>query len=805
MAGTELTVVGWFATTIIGNIINKARSVLGSNRALQTEIENRLTDLEKNSLPLVDAIFEEASKSPIKNRGLIKWMDNLRNEAYKIRDGLDDLEAKRFRESLKGKNKVTKFGYSTGKYLKTLIFSDSELEAFKSAVDEFCKIFMRLPEFINLLHEHRTTATTEHNNTNRWETSSYLDPDAMIFGRDTEIYFILDIILNCQLVCFPNGNQDERERRESTSEVGREGKFQERGKIKSSEVGREGTSQKKSYIKSSEIAQSKKEKSTESEQNSVCISDWKLPVLPIYGLGGVGKTTIAKIVYNNKEVVEGFDLRVWVYISKKFDVKIIMKNIVESVQGSIATGENLDSLSKQTIKCKLIKTITNKRFFLVLDDVHDHDGIESILSEDLFPILRNGAPGSFVLITTQSEPVAKTIGNMPNIISLDVLEPEWFLLLFKYYAFGELFSFDKESGSSSISCKNNTAKAQLNNLTEVELSDLESIATKIAEKLHGLPLAGRVIGKMLYTKLDKSHWNKTLKSNWWDDESTSREILASLSIGYKDLDPDVQQCFRFCSIFPKHYEFDRNTLVQMWMAHDDDFIQPNLADLYKMETRLEDIGRDRFDKLVERSFFQLTVNDGKYVMHDLIRELAIAVSQKQKFYHVESLHDKIPKVTHHMGIYCDGSYMKEKITLFNPVDTNLKTLILFGNLRDISEQSFCNFVGKSKGLRLLDLSNAKMMPQPSKEKTKSRPRASKHIVSSSNRYMPMLVDNICQLSHLRFLDLSFSDAHFLPNEFCQLYHLQVLDLRGLNFLELPKHMNKLVNLRHLYGSANTLS
>ncbi|KAJ3705266.1 hypothetical protein LUZ61_008971 [Rhynchospora tenuis] len=765
MVGPELTVGGWFATSMIRNIIDMARSVLGSNHALQTEIEKRLTDLEKYSLPLLIATIEETSKSPTKNRGLIKWMDNLRNDAYNIRDALDDLEAKRFRESLKGKNKVTKFGYSTGKYLKTLIFSDDDLKAFILAVDKFSRNFKQLPEFINLLREYRSNANTENSKINRNPTSSFLDPNKKIFGRDLEIYFVLDIILNCQLVC------SDQEMSNIDSIIGEQPfGMTTYGKEESSEVGRERKGEEKSNMKSS------------GEQNSVSIRNWKLPVLPICGTGGVGKTTVAQIVYNNQIVVERFDLRVWVYVPEKFNVVIIMKNIVDSVRASCSstdTRTKSDSVIRQIIESELIETIRNKRFFLVFDDIPY--GSESILNNDLFPVLGNGAPGSFVLVTTQSKRVSKTIGNMPIIILLDVLEPEWFDLLFKSYAFGELFSFNLESGSCLISCKHNATIAQVNNLTEDKLSYLESIATKIAEKLHGLPLAGRVIGNMLYNKLDNGqYWEEILKSNWWDNESTSQEILASLEIGYRDLGPELQQCFKFCSIFPKRYVFDKHILVQMWLAHDFDFVQPNEGESFKLnskEIKLEDIGGERFDKLVERSFFQATVNDDKYVMHDVIRELAIAVSRKEDFYYVNRLDNKISNViTRHMGINCDGSNEED----ISPICTNLRTVILFGNWIKYSDKSIRNIVGKSNSLRLLDLS---------------------YIGIKKNA--PFYA--ISRQSHLRFVDLSFSGIDFIPDIFCALYHLQVLDVRGCEFKELSTHMNELINLRYLYASAETLS
>ncbi|KAJ4760764.1 NB-ARC domain-containing disease resistance protein [Rhynchospora pubera] len=215
-----------------------------------------------------------------------------------------------------------------------------------------------------------------------------------------------------------------------------------------------------------------------------------------------------------------------------------------------------------------------------------------------------------------------------------------------------------------------------------------------------------------------------------------------------------------------------------------------------MEIKLEDIGGERFDKLVERSFFQATVNDGKYVMHDLIRELAIAVSRKEEFYYVNCLDNKISDViTRHMGINSDGSNEEE----ISPICTNLRTMILFGNWIKYTGESIRNIFGKSNGLRLLDLSYIAI------KESGPRPGFLDSVLSHNEIKEIATVDAICRHSHLRYVDLSFSGIEFIPNEFCELYHLQVLDVRGCNLIRLPEKMNELINLRHLYASAETLS
>ncbi|KAJ4745470.1 Disease resistance protein RGA2 [Rhynchospora pubera] len=766
MTGFELIVGGRFASSIIGKIIDAARSYLGNNYDLQSGTTDMLTSLE-NSLPQIQAAIELASKRPITNRGLATWLNSLKNAAYEAEDVLDDLETKRTRESSKGKNKFFEIVSSSGKIIKTLILSDKELKGLKSSVNKLCQISMGVGDFINLLQHEYINAKPEYTGTHTRETSSNLDPNAKIFGRDKELSFILDIILNYQ---FLQGNSDQQPESRSILTQGNPQLPYQRevqvtnsfwgngailraskwflcltrfGKENKNDVRREGKNQEMSNIKLSV-----------GRQNSVCIMDWTLPVLPIFGLGGVGKTTIAKMVYNNERVADSFSIRAWVYVSEYFDAKKIMKEIVLSLGG----GSNVNTIMDlYNIEKKLIETIKNRRFFLVLDDLHD--GIEFTWN-GLLSVLGNGAPGSIVLVTTQSEHVAKTIGNMPNIITLHVLESKCFEQLLEYYALGEL-----QNPSQWQYC-----------LEEEELTALKLIAKRIAAKLHGLPLVGEVIGKLLRTQLERVHWENDLKSEWWDDEHALKGIIPSLGIGYMDLDPELKQCFAFCSIFPKNYVFDRNRLVQMWMSHG--FIQPNEMETNKLDKgdiRLEDVGGKYFDKLVSRSLFQATISDGKYIMHDLIRDLAIAVSSNE-FCYVKNDDGYLPSSARHLAIDSDNS----KIEGETQNNTRLRSLILFGNWKNYGDESIRSIFAKSNSLRLLDLS---------------------YIGIETNA----TIYAICLLSHLRYVDLSFSGIKLIPDEFCLLWHLQVLDVRGCNFQKLPKGMNKLINLRHLYANVETIS
>ncbi|XP_078169391.1 putative disease resistance protein At3g14460 [Carex rostrata] len=216
----------------------------------------------------------------------------------------------------------------------------------------------------------------------------------------------------------------------------------------------------------------------------------------------------------------------------------------------------------------------------------------------------------------------------------------------------------------------------------------------------------------------------------------------------------------------------------MWISQG--FIQPIKEEkgrLEKGEIRLEDIGRKWFAKLVDRIFFQPTVSDGKYVMHGLVRDLAIAVSSNE-FCFVKSHDKRLPSSARHLGIDCDNSEIDWKCE--NNSSARLRSVILFGNWTNGNDKFISNILANYKSLRVLGSSS---------------------IVLETNDP----INAACQLGHLRFLDLSSTGIMSIPDEFCSLCHLEVLDVRGCNFGKLPKRMNQLINLRHLYASSDTIS
>uniref|UniRef100_F6GYF5 Disease resistance RPP13-like protein 1 n=1 Tax=Vitis vinifera TaxID=29760 RepID=F6GYF5_VITVI len=180
----------------------------------------------------------------------------------------------------------------------------------------------------------------------------------------------------------------------------------------------------------------------------------KVSVISIVGMGGIGKTTLAQIIYKDGRVENRFEKRVWVCVSDDFDVVGITKAILESITKHPCEFKTLELLQE-----KLKNEMKEKNFFLVLDDVWNEKSPRWDLLQAPFSV---AARGSVVLVTTRNETVASIMQTMPS-YQLGQLTEEQCWLLLSQQAFKNL---------NSNACQN-----------------LESIGWKIAKKCKGLPLA----------------------------------------------------------------------------------------------------------------------------------------------------------------------------------------------------------------------------------------------------------------------------------------------------------------------------
>ncbi|KAL4560374.1 hypothetical protein LXL04_032524 [Taraxacum kok-saghyz] len=286
-------------------------------------------------------------------------------------------------------------------------------------------------------------------------------------------------------------------------------------------------------------------------------NDENVRIVSIIGMGGIGKTTIAKLLYNEEKVKVRFEVRAWVCVSEDLDVFNISKAIFQAV-----TGENKDFANLDLLHVALKEKLSKKRFLLVLDDVWNEDHSKWELLQN--PLLV-GAPGSKIIVTTRSTTVASVMDS-EEAYDLEVLSNEDALSLFAQHAVGEK-TFEKHP-------------------------TLKLLGEGIVKKCGSLPLALKTLGRVLKGKRNVDEWEKLLKSEIWDIDDGS-DILPALRLSYYHLPPHLKLLFAYCSLFPKDYEFQKKDLVLQWMA--EGFLSKSKS--------MEELGSQYFEELKLRSVY----------------------------------------------------------------------------------------------------------------------------------------------------------------------------------------------------------
>eukprot|EP00268_Persea_americana_P036782 TRINITY_DN3630_c0_g1_i1.p1 TRINITY_DN3630_c0_g1~~TRINITY_DN3630_c0_g1_i1.p1 ORF type:complete len:1178 (-),score=181.19 TRINITY_DN3630_c0_g1_i1:978-4484(-) len=491
--------------------------------------------------------------------------------------------------------------------------------------------------------------------------------------------------------------------------------------------------------------------------------DGNVSVISIVGIGGIGKTTIAKVVFNQESVQDHFKPKMWVCVSENFDVTGLLKEIIKrakqeekDIQHGTDDNKPLPS-SVEELQCLLREKLSGKRYLLVLDDVWNEKPEKW---HSLRGLLLCGERGSRIVVTTRSRKVASIMSKIQP-YCLKPLSEDGCWSLFCQRAFG-----------------NPTEEA------EAAHPNLAPIGRDIVKKCGGIPLAVTTLGGLLCSERSQRKWEFVRDSEMWDlDDENENGILPALRLSYNHLKPRLKQCFAFCAIFPQDYKIEKELVIKLWMAHG--FIPT------KRGMELEDIGNDIFDELVMRSFFQDVEENVKiykprrngygflydgttFRMHDLMHDLAHSVMENE--YRVVlncKSKDISPRIRH---VSSNGLGI---LAASLPKAQMLRTYVMLEQVASRFLPAAFQFpcdVGLLKCLRALDF-----MRQRDKQEVKK-----------------WLLTSLGNLQHLRYLNFSFTLIEMLPESLTSLCYLQTLILRGCEMLcELPKEMCKLTNLRCL--------
>ncbi|XP_047338464.1 putative disease resistance protein RGA3 [Impatiens glandulifera] len=479
--------------------------------------------------------------------------------------------------------------------------------------------------------------------------------------------------------------------------------------------------------------------------------DKKLSVLPIVGIGGLGKTTLAQTVFNDEEITKHFETRIWVCVSDEFDIKLVIKAILEEEKAESC----LEELQK-----KVRKKLSGKRYLIVLDDVWN-ENVESW--DQLRSILDCGSNGAFLLTTTRKRNVAEIMETIQH-FELPSLSQDDCWLLFEERA----FLHGKPKPPNFI-----------------------NIGKEIARKCKGVPLVAKTLGSQLGFNGDEKEWCRIRDSEIWEISQNENSILSILRLSYYDLPYHLRRCFVFCAIFPKDTIIEKERLIQLWMAHD---LIPTVNN-----QAIEDIGNTIWKELCWRSFFQDEKSDwyGLYEackMHDLMHDLAQSV-MKDECYTVDanSSSDGLRREIHHVTAMVD-EFVKISVRSLKKIG-GLQSLMLYD--RYVHGKPICLSVLKELlALRVLQLSQE---VQYQDLRYLGCLKHLRYLDISNNNQITTLPDSICDLLNLQTLKLNGCfNLKSLPKNtknLVSLRHLYLESCIGLKYM--PKGMGKLKHLKTL--------
>jgi len=468
-------------------------------------------------------------------------------------------------------------------------------------------------------------------------------------------------------------------------------------------------------------------------------------VVSVVGMGGQGKTTLAKKAFDSKDVVGHFDCRVWITVSQSYDVEGLLKDMLLKFYKQ--KGEDAPMGIFQMDRGSLIEEIRNylqrKRYIIVFDDVwslHFWDDIEFAAIDS-----KNG---SRIFITTRIMDVVVSCkkSSFIEVLELQCLTHEQSLELFNKKA----FKFDYGGCCPK---------------------ELIGISNEIVQKCNGLPLAIVAIGGLLSTREKNVFEWQRFRENLNLELKTNTHLIGIneiLSLSYDDLPYYLKSCLLYFGVYPEDFEIRSKRVIRQWIA--EGFVKEE-----KGKT-LEEVAEGYLTELIHRSLVQVSSLriDGKAKgcrVHDLIRDMILEKDEDFNFCkHISDDGQRsLSGIVRRLSLTAIDNVFMECID-----GSHVRSLFCFGN--KISLPFYRGIPKKYRLLKVLDFEGFIMIPK-----------------------------NLGNFIHLKYLSFSLSDLLVkFPKSIVMLQNLESLVLKDAYNLVLPKEISKLRKLRHLIGQTLSL-
>ncbi|KAL4573301.1 hypothetical protein LXL04_020101 [Taraxacum kok-saghyz] len=460
-----------------------------------------------------------------------------------------------------------------------------------------------------------------------------------------------------------------------------------------------------------------------------------LEVVSVVGMGGLGKTTLAKKVFCDPVIEFHFFVRCWVYVSQEYNRKEVLVAILSSV---IQPCEQIYKLNEEMLVEEIYKHLHGRRYLIVLDDVWTLDAWN-----DLKLAFPNQNCGSRILLTSRNTDVALLANpdSLPHHLKFLNDDESWELLSTKVFRKGMRCPFE-----------------------------LVELGQTIARKCYGLPLAIVVVAGLLLKK-DKTRdlWKKVAESVSSYVARDPKQCMDVLALSYRHLPDHLKVCFIYFGAFPEDFPIPVWKLVNLWVA-EGFIIQQNAQDC------LEDLAEEYLEDLVERNLILIAKrrSNGRIKtcrVHDMLRDLCLREATEEKFLQVikGQVQDSNSLIPYHRRLSLHSHIMS--FIHSRPCGPHVRSFLCFPSEEKELSREHTSFIHESfKLVRVLDMKSINISRFPIE---------------------------ITQLVHLRFIALS-GNFKLLPPSISKLWSLQSLIIKTTSRdLDIQVDIWKMSQFRHL--------